>query len=261
MLRLLACDIDGTLMPYGERKLDPAIFPVIERLINCGIEFVTCSGRQYANQRRLFAPIADKIGYICENGSLSMKDGLVVGCDTLERSKVLALIALVQSQPNCEVLLSTQKCCYVQTESQEYVNYVRDFVGNDVEVVSDLTALEEECIKLSAYCKDGTVKQTIERLRRYSEPYVTPVSGGNQWIDFLKEDSNKGIALKEYCKQRGVPLSDCVAIGDNQNDLSLIGCAGEVWAMRTGHPDLIAQADRVIDSVSEELIRLTEERR
>ena len=71
MIYLIASDIDGTLLQGGQTRLDPALFDVIERLEQHGIRFAAASGRQYTNLRRLFAPVADKIDYICENGSFS----------------------------------------------------------------------------------------------------------------------------------------------------------------------------------------------
>ena len=65
MIRLIACDIDGTLLPPGEKRLDPIYFDQIDRLAKQGIRFAAASGRQYTNLRRLFAPVADRIDYIC----------------------------------------------------------------------------------------------------------------------------------------------------------------------------------------------------
>ena len=36
-----------------------------------GILFVAASGRQYPNLRRVFGPVQDEIGYVCENGCLA----------------------------------------------------------------------------------------------------------------------------------------------------------------------------------------------
>ncbi|MGN1013819.1 MAG: HAD-IIB family hydrolase [Butyricicoccus sp.] len=260
MLRLIACDIDGTLMPNGHTALDPEVFPLIHRLIDSGVEFITCSGRQYANQRRLFAPIADEIGYICENGSLTMWKGKVLACDTLDRSKGEALLRYILEQTEFEVLLSTERCCYVQPKRDGYVQHIRDFVGNDTDVVDDLCAVPEEFIKISMYCPNQDLETIQEQMAKVSAPYLTPVAGGNGWVDFLRENSDKGTALETFCRIRGIDRSECIAIGDNENDLAVLGKAGEMWAMRSGHPELKARADRIIDSVPEELERILAER-
>ena len=39
MVRLIASDIDGTLIPYGSAALDPALFGLIRRLRDRGVQF------------------------------------------------------------------------------------------------------------------------------------------------------------------------------------------------------------------------------
>ena len=46
MIKLIATDIDGTLVPDGSDKINPEIFEVIMHLKKQGIYFVVASGRQ-----------------------------------------------------------------------------------------------------------------------------------------------------------------------------------------------------------------------
>ena len=64
MIKLIATDIDGTLLKDGTLMLDPEYMTVIEKLIAKGIRFVACSGRQFISERKLFAPIRDKLLYL-----------------------------------------------------------------------------------------------------------------------------------------------------------------------------------------------------
>ena len=75
MIKLIASDLDGTLLQNGAQELDPLIFDQIRELKEMGIHFVAASGRQYPNLQRLFAPVQDEISYIAENGSLCIHDG------------------------------------------------------------------------------------------------------------------------------------------------------------------------------------------
>ena len=66
MIKLIASDLDGTLLLNGAQSLREETCRLIHRLYTeKGIRFVSASGRQYDNQRRLFAPVADEIAYIC----------------------------------------------------------------------------------------------------------------------------------------------------------------------------------------------------
>ena len=50
MIKLIASDIDGTLVPEGSHEISPEYFKVIEDLREIGIRFCACSGRQYPSR-------------------------------------------------------------------------------------------------------------------------------------------------------------------------------------------------------------------
>ena len=78
MIRLIASDLDGTLLHNGAQQLTPRTIELIHALTRKGVHFIAASGRQYDNERRLFAPIKDEISYIAENGSLCIHRGEVI---------------------------------------------------------------------------------------------------------------------------------------------------------------------------------------
>ena len=69
-VQLVASDIDGTLLQGGAQEISPEVFAQIRRLRRHGVRFCAASGRQYASLRRLFAPVADDISYVGENGAI-----------------------------------------------------------------------------------------------------------------------------------------------------------------------------------------------
>ena len=73
-IKLIACDLDGTLLHPGEREPRSEAFELIDELHRRGIVFMPASGRQYASLRYLFAPVADELAYVCENGALVMSE-------------------------------------------------------------------------------------------------------------------------------------------------------------------------------------------
>ena len=75
MIKLIASDLDGTLLLNKAQTLPDDLFPLIRELNELGIRFVAASGRQYPNMKRLFAPVASDISFICENGALAVEKG------------------------------------------------------------------------------------------------------------------------------------------------------------------------------------------
>ena len=70
MIKLIATDIDGTLVKDGTLIIDPEYMTVISKLIDKGIIFTVCSGRQFSSEQKLFAPIKDKLMYITDGGTV-----------------------------------------------------------------------------------------------------------------------------------------------------------------------------------------------
>ena len=68
-IKLIATDLDGTLLLNGAQKCNDELFPLIEQLTDKGVLFCAASGRQYSSLKNLFKPVQDKILYLCENGT------------------------------------------------------------------------------------------------------------------------------------------------------------------------------------------------
>ena len=51
MIKLIATDVDGTLVKDGTLLIDPEYMTVVSRLVDQGIYFVVCSGRQFSSEQ------------------------------------------------------------------------------------------------------------------------------------------------------------------------------------------------------------------
>ena len=78
MIKLIASDLDGTLLLNGAESLRPETSGLIQELTRQGRIFAAASCRQYANMCRLFKGVEEEIAYICENGSLVIYQGKIL---------------------------------------------------------------------------------------------------------------------------------------------------------------------------------------
>jgi len=76
MIKLIASDVDGTLVGDGEGKLDTRIVKAIRALHDKGIHFAVASGRQWISIENVFEEVKDKIFYISIYSILSFITGL-----------------------------------------------------------------------------------------------------------------------------------------------------------------------------------------
>ena len=115
MIKLIASDIDGTLVKDGTLVIDPEYMDVIGKLIDKRIIFVACSGRQYRSERKLFAPIADRLLYISDGGTVVRTPKEVLKVDMMSDELWKGMSAMVRdSMPACDYFVSTPDYCFAE---------------------------------------------------------------------------------------------------------------------------------------------------
>jgi hypothetical protein len=244
VIRLIACDIDGTLLHGAQRDIDPAALREIGRLLDLGVRFCPASGRQYSSLRRLFAPVADRLTYLCENGAVLYgpgDPGPILGKVPMDRALALELAHAILDRPDCEVLISGANTSYLCPKAEDVVVHVRDFVGNNVALVPTPEGVEEDILKVSAYCLQG-VGPVWPQLAPLGEGRCAAAVAGEKWVDFTCAD--KGVGLLRLCAALGIDPADTLAIGDNYNDLPMLEAAGRPYIMDNAAPDLRARFSR-----------------
>ena len=240
MIRLIASDIDGTLLRDGAVNISPVLFDQICRLRERGILFCPASGRQYSSLRRIFAPVADELSYLCENGGVVWgpgNPGPVLRKTVMERGRALRLCGEILAQPQCEVLISGVNTSYLCPKQGDIVTLIRDFVGNNVVILNSPEEVPEEMVKVSAYCRTGAAVMSPVLAPGWEEFH--PSVAGEKWLDFTL--ANKGTGLRELCGALGVELAEVMAFGDNDNDLPMLELVGRPYIMEKASPKLKAR--------------------
>ena len=255
MIKLIASDLDGTLLRNGAQEINPEIFDLILRLKEKDIHFAAASGRQLYSQRYLFAPVKDEISYIAENGSLCICQGKVISKGIIERSLGLQIIKASREFGSCHTLLSCESHCYTDSDSQEFIHHMRDELHNDIHYCPDLTSITEPFLKLAACDFHGTT-YLLPYFKEKFGTQIDVVTSGNLWVDFIAPGANKGTALKRLADHLGIRPEECIAFGDQYNDIEMLQFAGCGYAMKDCAPGVERYADASTDSVEKVLRKL-----
>lgn len=226
--RLIATDIDGTLLQNGETAIREEFFRQAGRLLDAGVLLCAASGRQYSSLRRLFAPIADEIYYICENGAVVFGGGKLLGKSVFPREPALELCRDILALPDSELLISGANMSYLCTDSQEYIRSIRYFVGNNTTLLDTPEAMPEDFVKISAYCRGGAAAAEPQMAPKWAGRVQMAVAG-ERWLDFTCCD--KGDGLRTLCRALGLSPEQVIAFGDNYNDIPMLDLAGTPWLM------------------------------
>lgn len=259
--RLIACDIDGTLLTGGATAVSLRLFPLIRRLQKRGVLFCPASGRQYHSLRGLFAPVADELYYLCENGSILFGPGPedappVLSKTVIPRTDAMALAHGMLALPGCEPMLSGQNTVYIPAASAALARVLRQQVGNRVAFFAAPEDVAEEIVKISAYCPNA-IRRIEETLRPGWEARLNVAVAGAEWLDFTP--ANKGTGLRRLCRLLGVETTETLAIGDNWNDVPMLDAVGRPFIMSGAAPALLARYPMHCDDVAALLARLMEE--
>lgn len=233
MIRLIASDIDGTLLPYDETVMPQRLFPLIRRLRERNILFCPASGRQYHSMRTLFAPVADEMCFLCENGAVLYGPGTEEGAPLLSktllpRQEALALSRAIMDIPGCDVIIEGQNLNYLCGCGPELVHEMAVNHGNLVTMVDRPEDVPEEIVKIAAYCPNGMDGPAALLAPRWGEPFHMAVAG-LVWLDF--SIATKGTGLAEMCGALGVSPEETAAFGDNWNDQAMLDMAGRCYLM------------------------------
>ena len=253
MIRLIASDIDGTLLPYGASAIPAEIFEEIGRLRQKGILFCPASGRQYTSLRRLFAPVADKVPFLCENGAVVYgpgSPGPILSKTVMDRRLSEALCADILALPGVEVLISGADTSYLCPKAADLEDQIRWFLGNRTAVLPAPADVPEDIIKVSAYCPDG-LEAVREALFPKWERHFRCAVAGAVWLDFTLAD--KGLGVQKLCEALGISTEEVMAFGDNYNDVSMLERVGRPYLMEGAAPELRARFSTRCRTVAEVL--------
>ncbi len=77
-------------------------------------------------------------------------------------------------------------------------------------------------------------------------PELTVVTGGGGNLEFTKRGITKGAILHVLCDKLNIPIEETMAVGDTQNDLSIMQEAGTAVAMGNSEQCLLDMADMVV---------------
>lgn len=230
MIKLIASDIDGTLLVEGSDRINPELFSVILELKKKGVVFAAASGRQYYSILHVFEPVKDDIIFICENGSNVICRGQEMASTVLNRKDAEDLTRFIRSLKGCQLTASTKNEMYVEDEDSDFIKFLSEGYHNKMCRVKDILKEDIEIIKMSIFCKTGVADMVKDVSQKWKDRFHV-VQAGDPWIDFMDYSADKGNALKTIQRQLNIKPSETMVFGDNYNDLGMIYAAEESYAV------------------------------
>lgn len=248
MIKLIATDIDGTLVVDGSGELNPEYFPVIRQIIDQGIIFVAATGRTRSSIENILGPVADDIVMIAEGGSYVSFQGETIELHIIQEEMVKELIHDIRTMTNCEILINAPHCCYAETKDQEFLRWIIEDYHFHVVQVEDLLEVKDTIIKVSLYHPTNAGKEAEKGfLDKWKDKLHIAVSG-NEWVDCIQNGTNKGAALSNLQKKHGITKEETMVFGDNINDLEMLEQATYSFAIGNARQEVKEKANYIADT-------------
>lgn len=255
MPKLIISDIDGTLVPdgSGEGVINPEYFDVIRDLRSRGILFAACSGRQFVSMRKVFAPVADDIFFICEGGGfVCTGEREVLHSCTLPMDTVKEIVHDAKQIPQIDIMVAGIKRSYCRSEDSELYRWLVNSYGFDILAVGDLEkGVDDEVAKVSLYHHNAAEELTKDTFVPKWERRVKTTLAGIQWLDCVSKDSGKGTALAFLQKHLNVQPEETCIFGDNQNDMEMFAY-GTSYAVANARDEVQKAADHICPPMEED---------
>lgn len=241
MVKLLVCDVDGTLLPYGKAALPTDIADALLSAAEKGITLAIASGRAYTDLLELFSPLGSKrddIYFISHDGALTVHRGKVLFHQAISMDAIRRFVQLYRDCPTL-ALYSAENCYLLKGNSK--------FVKGNSTPISNLFDIKEQIYKVAAY---------DDALTPMQEP-TFPITGlrlcskSPGCIEYVTSLASKGTAVSDLQMRLFMNKLDTAAIGNYLNDVKMLKNAKYSAAMASSPEEVKASALCTVDNAAD----------
>lgn len=260
MIRLIASDIDGTLL-NDKKELPQDFEQMLDMLEERNIAFAVSSGRSYSALISQFGNYADRVSFICDNGAYIVFNGERISISVIPKETVDEIIGFCNDN-DLTVLLCGVNGTYYSCSNATHAAEVAIYYNNAV-FMNDLFKCSDDIFKISVFEESGIEDHGNVILNERFGNRMNVTLSGRCWTDLMNAGINKGSGLRVIQSQMGVSSEESAAFGDFLNDIEMLESVGYSFAMENAHPKCKAVAKSVIGSnndgaVTKEIKRLVQ---
>lgn len=244
MIKLIACDLDGTLV-NNSHQISKENVEAIEEAQKQGIEFIVSTGRTFDDAYNQVADVGIECNYLVMNGGELRNCKKEIIQKTYMNNNLVQEIVNKLKIENLYVELYTDKGIFsvsnieqikyavavkinfffpsikisdaiVNVEQHEQYKKIKQL--NDISEIWEMGAVVGKILSFS----DDSLK--LERMRNEIPELYNANCTGSFPINLEITDmgASKGEALKRYAKSKGIDDSQIMTIGDSFNDFSMM---------------------------------------
>ncbi|MBL1230575.1 sugar-phosphatase [Enterococcus sp. BWB1-3] len=247
-IKLVAIDIDGTLLD-SNRNITARVKEAVQKANKQGVFIVLCTGRPLPGVKSLLEELnlyRDNDYVITYNGSLvqATKSKEVISKYTLSYTDFLE-IELEARKVGSHLHMSDEQNIYTfNRDIGKYTVHEAYLVDMPLKYrsVEEITP-DINVIKMMMIDEPKILDHSISQLPSSLKEKYTTVKSTEFYYEILNKEASKGNALEKLAAHLNIPIEETMAIGDNENDLSMIEKAGIGVAMGNATENVKNAAD------------------
>lgn len=264
MFRLLALDIDGTLVD-SRQVMSDATADAVRYAADRGVIVTVCTGRSLPSA-------AEVVGHLPLNAPYVLNNGAMIYDVPSRRARYLHHLPGPLARHAVKVFrgIGFHPIVYGPLPEVQYFYY--DSFDPDNQAFIDYAAknadrvhrVDDVCDFLQRDITCITVAERNERVKS-RESYIkaqlpdagvvfeiSPWDRGYSIITVMPSGVSKGDGLRRLAQLLGIDLAEVMAVGDNLNDLEMLDVAGLGVAMGNSTAEIRVRADHVTASVDDD---------
>lgn len=261
MIRLVAIDIDGTLLDTSDRLPDrnrEAITRVVER----GVHVVLVTGRSFPFAAPVARLLPAAVSLIVSNGAVERsQDGRTLSSRLLPAADALHLLGATSDYRHCTALIFDRDShgqIVADTMDWEAPNR-KPYWERNRHLIATSSPLEaavtEDPVEVMF---NGPVAEMRRLAGRLADLDAAVAVAATEYVDrdftlldVTHPEATKASALAWRASEMGLKSSEVLAIGDNLNDEAMLAWAGQPVVMGNAVPALKARPWTVTGSNNE----------
>lgn len=251
--KILAVDLDATLL-CDDKTVSEGNLQALHRMLDAGHYIVFATGRPVESGR----VIARKLGLRVPGFYLMAYNGAIIydcaaDCVLLKKSVPIDIVQdIFERAEKAGIYVQTYtNADIVTTKHTKELDYYRDRTHLSYKLARNvLDVLEEEPQKVLLI--DLENKERLRKFRRdnfhWEQGKCTSIFSCDQYLEYCPMDTSKGSALEYLRTILNMPEDSTIAVGDEQNDVSMIQTAHIGIAMKNGVPEAKEAADYITEN-------------
>ena len=247
MIKMVATDIDGTILPYHS-DFRESVKNCIKELEQNGIKVILVTGRMHSST----TPIAKQLGL--NNPIISYQGGMIKDMDgnTLYQTNLpdnyAKEIIRWARENDVHLNLYIDDKLYVENDNEIIQYYIQGkFVDYTVCSFDDLEIKNVNKLLAIDIHDADRVSSWVDILKnKYPDLYI--VKSTPYFCEIGPADAKKSLGVEYLCKLWGLKKDEVLAIGDQNNDIDLIQAGGIGVAMGNGTDELKSCATYITDT-------------